>query len=92
MMAEKPSADVSRLPNEMLRFILDSSPTLAGPRLGRLLRPGHAPVTTPHYVAATSRGVVPHIAPDMLQAHTEIAAVYMGLEDCKYAYFGSVCY
>jgi queuine tRNA-ribosyltransferase accessory subunit len=40
-------------------------------------------IETPHYVAVTSRGVVPHVSPDVLARHTSIKAVYFGLEDCK---------
>jgi hypothetical protein len=67
----------------MLKFVLEPSQELfSSPRLGKLLSSGRAPTETPHYAAATSRGVVPHLAQDVLQRHTNIRAVYMGLEDC----------
>ena len=72
------------LPDEMLRFVLESSHNLLrAPRLGQLVSHGRPPIHTPHYVAATSRGVVPHLSQDVFQKHTDISAVYMGLEDCE---------
>ena len=83
-MADTGSSDLSPLPEEMLKLILDSSHNLLhSPRLGQLLSYGRPPIHTPHYVAATSRGVVPHLSQDVFQKHTDIRAVYMGLEDCK---------
>jgi queuine tRNA-ribosyltransferase len=58
----------------------------AGGRLGCLAMPGRRPIYTPHYIATTSRGVVPHLAPDMLRQHTRVNAVYVALEDCKLQY------
>ena len=73
------------LPGEMLKFILDSNHRLLqASRLGQLLTQGRAPIQTPHFVAASSRGVVPHLAHDVLRKHTNISAVYMGLEDCEF--------
>ena len=70
--------------DEMRPFnLLISREPGGGPRLGRLLlRHGHA-IETPHYLAITSRGVVPHLSQDNLQRHTNIKAAYLGLEDCK---------
>ena len=83
-MAEDYVNGLTLLPDEMLKFVLDSSHrALQAPRLGQLLTRGRAPVQTPHFVAATSRGVVPHLAHDVLRKHTDISAVYMGLEDCE---------
>lgn len=48
-------------------------------------------IETPHYVAVTSRGVVPHLSPDVLSKHTSISAAYFGLEDCEcFVLFASV--
>ncbi|RMZ87209.1 hypothetical protein DV736_g5564, partial [Chaetothyriales sp. CBS 134916] len=80
-MASSAETSVGRLPDEMLKFIVDRRSRLTGPRLGRLLSKGRPPLQTPLYVAATSRGVVPHVAEDLLQRHTAVSAVYMGLED-----------
>ena len=70
------------LPLEMLHF------TLAQvrhqhliPRLGSVIS-GKKRIPTPNYVVPTSRGVVPHLTPDLLQRHTKIGTVYVALEDC----------
>jgi hypothetical protein len=70
-------------PSEMLNFKVVSALSRQGPRLGRLTKAGRNAVQTPNYVANTSRGVVPHISPDVLSDHTRIPGVYMALEDCK---------
>ncbi|KAI7570010.1 tRNA-guanine transglycosylase [Hortaea werneckii] len=51
------------------------------PRLGRLKLPNRNHIDTPHYLGVTSRGVIPHLTPDSLSAHTSISGVYVGLED-----------
>lgn len=56
----------------------------ASARLGRLSLAGRKPIDTPNYVAMSSRGVIPHLTPDMVQKHTEFGAAHMALEDCKY--------
>ncbi|KAI9780106.1 MAG: hypothetical protein M1816_003191 [Peltula sp. TS41687] len=50
-------------------------------RLGRLVLQGRPPVHTPHYIAVTSRGPIPHISPDMMRSHTQVNGVYVALED-----------
>jgi len=52
------------------------------PRLGELVT-RHNALETPHYVANTSRGLVPHISQDIMRKHTDIRGVYLALEDCK---------
>lgn len=75
---------MAALPDEMFRFVADAgSHALPAPRLGQLLARGRNPISTPHYAPPMSRGVIPHMSPDMLERHTAISAVYMGLEDCK---------
>lgn len=70
--------------NSMLTFtLINPSLFTSGPRLGKLIRFGRRAVETPHYVAITSRGVVPHISQDILQKHTMVSSIYLGLEDCK---------
>lgn len=54
-----------------------------GARLGRLTMPSRTALDTPHYVALTSRGVVPHLTPDNTLSETHINGVYVALEDCK---------
>lgn len=83
-MIDGPSLDmassIGELPNEM--FFKAASSTLA-PRLGRLSFPGRQAIDTPHYLAITSRGVVPHLTQDSFARDTRIAGVYVGLEDCR---------
>ena len=82
-MDNRKSESIPALPDEMLSFMLAQFEVNSlGPRLGRLLRNGRAPLQTPHYVATTSRGVVPHISHDVLQRHTSIRGAYIALEDC----------
>jgi queuine tRNA-ribosyltransferase accessory subunit len=57
--------------------------TGAGPRLGRLSIQGRRSIETPNFFAVTSRGVVPHLTPDVVSAHTQIGGVHIALEDCK---------
>lgn len=52
-------------------------------RIGRLALPKCQPVDTPNFLALASRGVVPHITPDNIDKHTQLAGAYMALEDCK---------
>ena len=52
-------------------------------RLGRFALPGRRALPTPHYIAISSRGTVPHVSPDMLRWHTDVRGVYVALEDCK---------
>jgi hypothetical protein len=82
---EGTNGDISRLPTEMLSFTLRQlklSPQ-TNLRLGTLLRQGRPPITTPHYVVPTSRGIVPHLSHDILQRHTSISVAHVALEDCK---------
>ena len=58
-------------------------------RLGRLAIRGRKDLETPCFLALTSRGVVPHVTPDVLAAHTQIGGVHMALEDCKLEF---LCY
>lgn len=76
-------SDMSGLPNEMLTIIKQASHGLS-PRLGYLSLPGRSSIQTPHYLASTSRGVVPHITPDTFRRDTSVSAVYFALEDCRF--------
>ena len=73
----------AHLPSEMFTIIKSTTNTLA-PRLGRLTLPGRAAIETPHYLAITSRGVVPHLTQDTFARDTNIKGVYVPLEDCTY--------
>jgi len=69
----------SRLSFELLS---NFDPNIAGPRIGRLVFQGRKELETPNFIAITSRGVVPHISPDVIAAHTQIGGIHMALEDC----------
>ena len=56
---------------------------VAGPRLGRLSVQNRREIETPNFFAVTSRGVIPHLTPDVISSHTQIGGVHMALEDCK---------
>ncbi|OAP61703.1 hypothetical protein AYL99_03906 [Fonsecaea erecta] len=75
-------APLAQQPEEMFKFVLEqaSTPKCAA-RLGHLTLRGRNPISTPHYVVPTSRGVIPHLSQDNLQKHTNISAVYVPLED-----------
>ena len=63
--------------------ILPSPPVSdSSARLGRLALPGRTLIDTPGYVAMSSRGGIPHLTPDVINRHTDIAGSYMALEDC----------
>ena len=73
----------TKAPSKVSFDITSSAPGIAGPRTGRLSFPGRATIDTPHYVAVSSRGAVPHISQDMIKSNTDIKSVYTGLEDCE---------
>ena len=54
-----------------------------GARLGTLSLAGRKPINTPHYLALTSRGLIPHITQDNLKSHFNVRSVHFPLEDCK---------
>jgi queuine tRNA-ribosyltransferase subunit QTRTD1 len=68
---------LSQLPDEMLSFnILKSTgPNIISPRLGTLIIQRRKPVETPHFIALTSRGAVPHISQDTLRDNTNVKGV-----------------
>ncbi|KAK4502041.1 hypothetical protein PRZ48_007852 [Zasmidium cellare] len=74
------NGSLSELPDEMFSIIQSTAHTLS-PRLARLSLPGRRIIDTPHYLANTSRGVVPHITQDTFRRDTSIAGVYVALED-----------
>jgi queuine tRNA-ribosyltransferase len=50
--------------------------------VGKFVIPGRKNVLTPHFVATTSRGAVPHLSHDVMRDHTSIGSLYAGVEDC----------
>ncbi|KAK4981847.1 hypothetical protein LTR66_009660 [Elasticomyces elasticus] len=68
-------------PHEMFTILKNSSKEGLGPRLGRLALQGRHAIDTPHYLAITSRGAVPHVSQDNFTRHTAINGVYVALED-----------
>lgn len=53
------------------------------PRMGHFSFPGRHTFETPHYIAISSRGAVPHLSQDTMKDSTSIKGIYAGLEDCK---------
>ena len=70
------------LPHEMFSIIAATAHSL-GPRLGQLRLTGRKIIETPHYLALTFRGVVPHMTQDTFARDASIDGVYVPLEDCK---------
>lgn len=54
-----------------------------GPRQGWLSCQGRKLIETPHYLAISSRGSVPHLTQDMVRENTTISGLYTALEDCE---------
>lgn len=70
--------------HEMSFSLLGSAAPVLAPRVGSLALAGRKTLSTPHYVAPTSRGAVPHIAHDLMRKETAINSLYIGLEDCTH--------
>jgi len=69
--------------SDMLSFhLVKASSEQFAPRLGRLVAK-NGTISTPHYIANTSRGLVPHISPDSMVKHTQLHGVYLAFEDCE---------
>ncbi|KAL2863330.1 tRNA-ribosyltransferase family protein [Aspergillus lucknowensis] len=76
------SESLSQSLNEMLKFtLLGSAASVLAPRLGTLAIAGRKSLSTPHYVPLTSRGMVPHLAHDVMRDSTSIGSLFIGLED-----------
>ncbi|KAI9880911.1 MAG: hypothetical protein M1830_009979 [Pleopsidium flavum] len=81
-MATTTSNTMVQLPSELRFFtVLESKPPSMGPRLGSIALKGRIPMQTPHYIALSSRGAVPHVSQDIMRKHTRITGVYVALED-----------
>jgi queuine tRNA-ribosyltransferase subunit QTRTD1 len=74
----------------LFQLLSHADPNVSGPRLGRLSLSHRRDLETPNFFAVTSRGVVPHLTPDVISAHTQIGGVHMALEDCEYRRTGHV--
>lgn len=55
----------------------------SGLRIGTLSVDGRRTIDTPHYVALSSRGTVPHLTQDMMRDNSAITGIYAALEDCE---------
>ena len=67
-------------------FSIESRSLVSGDnelRLGTLSCHRRVAIKTPHYVAITSRGAVPHLSQDMMRDNTAIKGIYVALEDCE---------
>lgn len=60
-------------------------PNVPGPRLGKLIVPKRKEVDTPNFFVVGSRGVVPHLTPDVISEHVGFGGIHVALEDCKWA-------
>ncbi|KAH8702116.1 tRNA-guanine transglycosylase family protein [Talaromyces proteolyticus] len=76
-------SEAAQLPEQMPSpfSLLHPAPSVLAPRVGKFVIPGRKIIQTPHYVAITSRGTIPHLAPDVIREHTSIGSLYLGLED-----------
>jgi len=77
-----PSERARKLAFEVLGHV---DPNIINARLGRLSIAERRDVETPNFLAVSSRGVIPHMTPDVISASSKIAGVHMALEDCKLA-------
>lgn len=76
-----------KLDHDMFQLMRRSPGTTAAVarlRIGRVCLPGRTILDTPHYLANTSRGVVPHISQDTFVRDTDIHSVFVALEDCEW--------
>jgi queuine tRNA-ribosyltransferase accessory subunit len=67
---------------DMVFTILHGAATGVGPRCGRLALQGRVALDTPTFIGITSRGVVPHLTPDVYSKYSELHGCHMALEDC----------
>lgn len=68
--------------NISFELLIPPDPATIGPRLGQLFCKGRKPVPTPNFFHIASRGVIPHIAPDVvLSSDIQLEGVHMALED-----------
>ena len=67
--------------SEGMSFSVVKNAVEGAARVGRLVIPKRQSLDTPNFFGMTSRGAAPHITPDNLARHTQLAGVYMPLED-----------
>jgi queuine tRNA-ribosyltransferase subunit QTRTD1 len=65
------------------KILSDVDPNIAAPRLGRLAVWGRKEIETPNSFAVSSRGVIPHMTPDVIRSISQLGGVHMALEDCR---------
>lgn len=84
MATQPPEMPPQEPPQAPLPFDLRSyDSTDNGLRLGTLSVNGRRTINTPHYIALSSRGTVPHLTQDMMRDNTAITGIYAALEDCE---------
>ena len=64
------------------RVLSSADSDASGARLGQVQINGRRDLDTPNFLAISSRGVIPHISPDVIAAHTNFGGVHMAVEDC----------
>ncbi|KAL1956824.1 hypothetical protein VTO42DRAFT_6774 [Malbranchea cinnamomea] len=70
------------LTEKMFKFTLTNSvPSVLSPRIARLSLQGRKHLQTPHYIPISSRGALPHVTHDNVQAHMSVYGLYVALED-----------
>lgn len=79
-----PAANMAGRSSKLVSFQLSKAQSNKDePRAGRLVFQGRKPIDTPHYVAVSSRGAVPHLSQDMMRDNTSICGLYTAIEDCE---------
>ncbi len=78
-----PQQPLTTLGNPLTFDLRAQDPSVSEPRLGTLSLRGRKTIDTPHYVALSSRGAVPHLTQDMMRDNTAISGIYAALEDCE---------
>ncbi|KFH41287.1 Queuine tRNA-ribosyltransferase-like protein [Hapsidospora chrysogenum ATCC 11550] len=68
-------------PQKLLFKVLSAVGDGCAARLGKLALPGRRAIDTPNFTAVTSRGVIPHLTPDIVSKYTFLTSAYMALED-----------
>lgn len=69
--------------NESIIFHVQSPLEAAGARVGSLTVHNQQTIKTPHYIAISSRGCVPHVTQDNLCRRTGVCGMHVALEDCE---------
>jgi queuine tRNA-ribosyltransferase len=69
-------------PQKLLFKVLSAASDGCAARLGKLALPGRRAIDTPNFTAVTSRGVVPHLTPEIVSKYISLSSAYMALEDC----------